>query len=64
MVTGNEHDMFYKFIKMEPLIFHGTESDKIYEFIIDCHKRLHKMGMAERYSVELVTFQFQRDART
>ncbi|XP_059295585.1 uncharacterized protein LOC132048921 [Lycium ferocissimum] len=43
---------------MKPLVFYGTESEFAYEFIIDCHDRLHNMGAFDKYSVEFVTFQF------
>lgn len=56
MMTKDKHELFYKFIKIKPPIFHRTESENAYKFIIDYYERLHKMGAVERYGVELVTF--------
>lgn len=62
-MTGDEHDMSYKVSKIKPPIFHGIESKDVYEFIIDFHEWLHKMGVVDRYGVELVMFRFQGDSK-
>ncbi|XP_059301842.1 uncharacterized protein LOC132053752 [Lycium ferocissimum] len=62
-MTGEEHDLFWRFTKMKPPIFYGTESEEAYEFIIDCHARLHKIGVVDKYGMEFVTFQFLGDAK-
>lgn len=56
VMTGDEHDLFCKFIKIKQPIFPSTESKDAGDFIIDCHERLHKMGLVKSYVVELVTF--------
>ncbi|KAF3657744.1 putative pre-mRNA-processing factor 6-like [Capsicum annuum] len=63
VMIGYEHDLFFKFIKMKPLIFHSTKFEDAYKLIIDCHEKLHNMGVVERYGMELVTFLFQGDAK-
>lgn len=63
MMTRDENELFCRFIKMKPPISHGIESENAYKFIIDYHERLHKMGVVERYGVELVTFQFQDNTK-
>lgn len=63
LMTGDEHDLFYKFIKMNPSILYVIESEDAYEYIINCHERLYRMGVVEWYGVELITFQFQGDSK-
>ncbi|XP_060202191.1 uncharacterized protein LOC132630651 [Lycium barbarum] len=43
--------------------FFGTEVKDSYEFIMDYHERLHKMGAMEKYDVEFVAFQLLGDAK-
>lgn len=43
IIIRDEHDLFYKFIKMKPPIFHGTDFENVYEFIIDFHERLNNI---------------------
>lgn len=63
VMTGEEHNLFWRFTKMKPPIFCGIESEDAYEFIINCHKRVHKMGAVERYGIEFITFQLMGDTK-
>ena len=35
--------------------YKGVESEDAYDFLVDCHELLHKMGIVERFGVEFVT---------
>ncbi|XP_059284831.1 uncharacterized protein LOC132038125 [Lycium ferocissimum] len=48
---------------MKPPKFFGTKAEGAYEFIINCRKRIHKMGAVENYEVAFVTFQLMGDAK-
>lgn len=63
MMTDDEYGWFCMFIKMKPLVFWGTKSEYTFEFLIYYHDCLNKMGIFERYKVELVTFQLQTKAK-
>ena len=58
-MTNDQHELFSKFLKLKPPVFKGAESEDAYEFLVDYHELLHKMGIVERFGVEFVTYQFQ-----
>ncbi|XP_059316208.1 long-chain-alcohol oxidase FAO4A-like [Lycium ferocissimum] len=45
-------------VTVYPLI----DKEDTYEFIIDCHERLHKLGVLEMHGVDYVSFQLMDDA--
>ena len=58
IMTNDQHELFSKFLKLKPPVFKGAESEDAYDFLVNCHELLHKMGIVERFSVEFVTYQF------
>ncbi|TMW83019.1 hypothetical protein EJD97_003278, partial [Solanum chilense] len=63
IMTNDQHELFSKFLKLKPPVFKGAESEDAYDFLVDCHELLHKMGIVERFGVEFVTYQFQGNAK-
>ncbi|TMW81126.1 hypothetical protein EJD97_011686, partial [Solanum chilense] len=63
IMTNDQHELFSKFFKLKPPVFKGAESEDAYDFLVDCHELLHKMGIVERFGVEFVTYQFQGNAK-
>ena len=61
--TGDQREIFIKFLKLKPPVFKGAKSEDAYDFLVDCHELLHKIDIVERFSVECVIYQFQRDAQ-
>ena len=62
-MTGDQHELFIKFLKLKPPVFKGVEFEDVYDFLVDCHELLHKMDIVEQFSIEFVTYQFQGDAK-
>ena len=58
-MTSDQHELFSKFLKLKPPVFKGAESEDAYDFLVDCHEFLYKMGIVERFGVEFVTYQFK-----
>ena len=58
IMTSDQHELFSKFLKLKPPVFKDAESEDAYDFLVDCHDLLHKMGIVERFGVEFVTYQF------
>ena len=44
IMTNDQHDLFSKFLKLKPPVFKGAESEDAYDFLVDCHELLHKIG--------------------
>ena len=63
IMTSDQHELFTKFLKLKPPVFKGAESEDAYDFLVDCHELIHKMGIVERFGVEFVTYQFQGNAK-
>lgn len=63
VMTSDQHEMFVMFLKLKPPVFKGLESEDAYDFLVDCHEMLHKLGIVDRFGVEFVTFQFRGDAK-
>ena len=63
IMTNDQYELFSKFLKLKPPVFKGVESEDAYDFLVDCHELLHKMGIVERFGVEFVTYQFQGNAK-
>ncbi|TMW80173.1 hypothetical protein EJD97_023197, partial [Solanum chilense] len=63
IMTSDQHEPFTKFLKLKPPVFKGAESEDAYDYLVDCHELLHKMGIVERFGLEFVTYQFQGNAK-
>ena len=47
IMTSDQHELFSKFLKLKPPVFKDAESEDAYDFLVDCHELLHKMGIIE-----------------
>ena len=47
IMTSDHHELFSKFLKLKPPVFKGAESEDAYDFLVDCHELLHKIGIVE-----------------
>ena len=63
IMTNDQHELFSKFLKLKPPVFKGAESEDAYDFLVDYHELLHKMGIVERFGVEFTSYQFQGNAK-
>ena len=63
IMTGDQHELFIKFLKLKTLVFKCAESEHAYDFPVDCHEVLHKMGIVARFGIEFVTYKFQGNAK-
>ena len=59
IMTNDQHELFTMFLKFKPPVFKSAESEHAYDFLVDCHELLYKMGIVEQFGVEFVTYQFQ-----
>ena len=50
-MTSDQHELFSKFLKLKAPVFKGAESEDAYDFSVDCHELLHKMGIVEQFGV-------------
>ena len=48
IMTNDQHELFSKFLKLKPPVFKGAEYEDAYDFLVDCHELLHKMGIVVR----------------
>lgn len=62
-MTGSEHELLTKFLKLKPPTFHDTDNEDVFEVILDCYGRLHKLGNVQQHGVEFVNFELQGDAK-
>ena len=46
-MTSDHHEIFSKFLKSKPPVFKDVESEDAYNFLVDCHELLHKIGIVE-----------------
>ena len=46
-MTNIQHELFSKLLKLKPPVFKGAEFEDAYDFLVDCHELLHKMGIVK-----------------
>ena len=47
IMTNIQHELFSKLLKLKPPVFKGAEFEDAYDFLVDCHELLYKMGIVE-----------------
>ena len=47
IMTGDQHELFIRFLKLKPLVFKRVKSKEAYDFLVDCHELLNKMDIVE-----------------
>ena len=47
IMTSDQHELFIKFLKLNPPVLKGAEYEDAYDFLVDCHELLHKMNIVE-----------------
>ncbi|XP_015162155.1 uncharacterized protein [Solanum tuberosum] len=62
-MTGNEYDMLTKFLKLKPHVFLGSENEDAYDFILDCYKMLHKLGIVHQHGLKKYVPRTLRDCK-
>ena len=50
-MTGDQHELFIKFLKLKPPVFKDAETEDAYDFLVDFHELLHKMDIVEQFGV-------------
>lgn len=63
VITSAKHELLTKFLRINNPIFQDTKSKDAFEFIIDCYKRLHNMGIVKKHGVKFMTFMLEKDAK-
>ena len=53
IMTGDQHELFIKFLKLKPLVFKGAESEDAYDFLVDYRELLNMMDIVERAVLSL-----------
>lgn len=62
-MNSTEHDLLIKSLKIKPPIFHGTDTEDVFESISDYYERLHKMSIMQQHVIEFVTFLLEKNAK-
>lgn len=63
VMTGTDHDMLTKLLKMNPPTLQSNESENAFDFITNYYERLHKMSIVKQHGVKFVIFLLEKDAK-